>query len=92
MAQHTITAERGYTIDLEWMNAGQPDDGLRIVTHRIAGNRTVTLLTVPGDDSAPVYKRVANGFEHVSGPQIRMTAKQYQAIYAPADMGAQLPI
>ena len=92
MAQHTITAEHAYTIDLDWMNDGQPDDGLRIVTHRIAGNRTVTLLTVPGDDTAPTYKRVANGFEHVSGPEIRMAHKQYQAIYAPADAGINLPI
>ena len=92
MAQHTITAEQAYTLDMDWMNAGQPSDGLRIVTHRIAGNRTVTLLTVPGDDSAPCYKRVASGFEWVSGPQIRMTHKQYTALYASADIGAGLPI
>lgn len=92
MAQHIITAEQAYTLDMDWMNDGQPNDGLRLVTHRISGGRTITLLTVPGDDTAPCYKRVANGFEHVSGPQIRMTKKQYQAIYAPADAGIELPI
>lgn len=90
MAQHTISLEQAYEIDRQWSNGD--GSGLRLVDHRIAGNRTVTLLTVPGDDSAPTYKRVANGFEHVSGPQIRMTKKQYQAIYANADAGAQLPI
>lgn len=90
MAQHTITAEQAYEIDREWSNGD--GSGLRLVDHRIAGNRKVTLLTVPGDDSAPCYKRVANGFEHVSGPEIRMTAKQYQAIYAPADAGIALLI
>ena len=90
MAQHTISLEQAYEIDREWSNGD--GSGLRIVDHRIAGNRTVTLLTVPGDDSAPTYKRVASGFEHVSGPQIRMTARQYTAIYASADIGEGLSI
>lgn len=90
MAQHTISLEQAYEIDRQWSNGD--GSGLRLVDHRISGNRTVTLLTVPGDDSAPTYKRVSNGFEHVSGPQIRMTAKQYTAIYAQADAGIALPI
>lgn len=93
MEQHTITAEQAYTIDMEWMNSGQPADGLRLVDYRISGNRHRTLLTVPGDDTATCYERVSNGFRHVSGPQIRMTKAQYQVIYeSPTVVYAALPI
>lgn len=91
--QHTITAEQAYTIDNEWMNAGQPSDGLRLVDYRISGNKRRTFLTVPGDDTAPLYERTSNGFVHISGPQIRMTPAQYRAIYeAPGAEYEPLPI
>lgn len=88
---HTISLEQAYEIDRQWSNGD--GSGLRLVDHRIAGNRKVTLLTVPGDDTAPTYQRVANSFEWVSGPQIRMTRRQYAAIYEAAGVEyAPLPI
>lgn len=90
--KHTITPELAHEIDREWSNAGQPRDGLRIVDYRIAGNRTKSMLCVPGDEWAPVYERVSSGFRHVSGPEIRMTNNNYCAIYAITNAGIQLPI
>lgn len=49
---HTMTLEEGYKIDRQWRNAGEPDDGLRVVTRK---NHRVFLL-VPGDETAPCYE------------------------------------
>lgn len=92
MTQHTITVDLAGAIDAEWINAGSPPDGLRLVDYRIAGNRTHTMLCIPGDEWAPVYERCENGYRHVAGPEIKMTNKHYQAIYALADAGINLPI
>jgi len=92
MAQHTITVDLAGAIDAEWINAGSPSDGLRLVDYRISGNRTVTHLCCPGDEWAPAYERRGNGYVHIAGPEIRMSNKQYTAIYALADAGISLPI
>ena len=85
MAQHTISIDLAGAIDTEWWNAGQPADQLHTVKRG-----TKTLLCIPGDEWAPVYERVSNGYRHIAGPEIKMSNKQYQAIYALADAGINL--
>ena len=70
MAQHTITIDLAGAIDAEWVNAGSPPDGLRLVDMRTAGNGYRTYLEVPGDDSAPYYMRQNGGFVHIAGPTL----------------------
>lgn len=67
---HTITIDAVGEIDMAFMNAADPTGMLRLVDHRVSGNRTVTLLEVPGDDSAPCYQAVNGHFQHVSGPTL----------------------
>ena len=68
---HEISLTTAGELDMEWYDRGmQSNIGLRIVSHYASGNRTVTFLEVPGDDNAPLYRRVNNHFEHVSGPTL----------------------
>lgn len=75
----SISSTKAREIDIEWMKAGMPDTMLRIVGYRIAGNRSRTYLTVPGDDAAPCYVarshnpdtgEYAPAYYHVSGPTL----------------------
>ena len=70
MAPDTITIDKAYALDLEWENSNQPADKLRCVTYRKAGNGSVTMLTIPGDDSAPCYQAVNGHFQHIAGPTL----------------------
>lgn len=72
----SISSTKAREIDIEWMKAGMPTDGLRIVGYRISGNRSRTYLTIPGDDGAPCYEycahdpttgEIAPAYYHVSG-------------------------
>ena len=66
-----ITLDVAGQLDTEWFNNGmQPNKGLRVVSHYASGNRSVSILEVPGDDSTPVYRRVNNHYEHVAGPTL----------------------
>lgn len=68
---HTISIDKAGDLDAEWFDSGmQPNIGLRIVSHYASGNRSASYLEVPGDDNAPLYRRVNNHFEHVSGPTL----------------------
>jgi hypothetical protein len=83
MAQRdTITLDVAGEIDAAWINAGMPCDGLRIVGNRINGNRTITTLTVPGNDRAPGYVYTVGKFLHVYGP----TLADWQAEQDAADL------
>ena len=75
----TITIDAAGEIDAAWANAGMPDNGLRIVGHRISGNRTVTLLTIPGNQDAPAYTLSNGRYIHVSGPTLADWQEQRQA-------------
>jgi len=75
----SISEEDAILIDIDWSDAGMQPDGLRIVGYRIAGNRSRTYLTVPGNDSAPCYvERTHNpdtgeyapAYYHQSGPTL----------------------
>jgi hypothetical protein len=66
----TITIDTAGEIDAAWTNSGMPQDGLRITGHRVSGNRSVTLLTVPGDNSAPCYTLSNGRYIHVTGPTL----------------------
>ena len=70
MTPDTITIDKAYELDLEWENSNQPADKLRCVTYRRSGNGSTTLLTIPGDDSAPTYQAVNGHFQHISGPTL----------------------
>ncbi len=75
----SISSTKAREMDIQWMKAGMPASGLRIVGYRIAGNRSRTFLTVPGNDSAPCYEyffhrqdtgEYAPAYYHVSGPTL----------------------
>lgn len=79
MNTDSIISTRAHEMDIQWMKEGMPADGLRIVGYRIAGNRSRTYLTVPGNDSAPCYVARAHNpgtgeyapaYYHVSGPTL----------------------
>ena len=78
----TITIDTAGELDMAWQNAGMPDDGLRIYGHRTSGNRTVTLLTIPGKMDAPAYTLSNGRYLHVSGPTL---AEWQQAEYERQD-------
>ena len=81
-ATDTITIDTAGEIDAEWVNAGMPQDGLRIVSHRISGNRSRTFLTIPGDDDSPCYERINGNFQHVDGPTLADWQAQQEAAEA----------
>lgn len=75
----SISSTKAREMDIQWMKAGMPTDGLRIVGYRTAGNRYNSLLTVPGNDNAPVYTLLthdpetgkdAMAYYHVEGPTL----------------------
>ena len=81
----SISEEDAILIDIDWSDAGMQPDGLRIVGYRIAGNRSRTYLTVPGNDSAPCYvERTHNpdtgeyapAYYHQSGPTLAEWQRQ----------------
>lgn len=76
----TISIDVAGELDAAWTNAGMPHDGLRIVGHRISGNRTVTMLTVPGDDTAPCYTLSNGRYLHVTGPTLAEWQAQHIAL------------
>ena len=87
----TITIDAAGEIDAAWANAGMPDNGLRIVGHRISGNRSRSFLTAPGDDNAPCYEyrthnpdtgEYAPAYYHVSGPTLDEWQEQREATEA----------
>ena len=74
-----ISTTKAHEIDDKWIEAGYPTSGLRMVGYYTAGNRSQTLLTIPGDDAAPCYEflthnpetgKEAPAFYHVSGPTL----------------------
>jgi hypothetical protein len=74
-----ISTTKAREIDDEWIEAGYPTSGLRIVGYRIARNRSRMYLTIPGDDAAPCYEFLTHNPEtgdhspayyHVSGPTL----------------------
>ena len=83
---HALTIDQVGEIDLAWQNAANPTGMLRLVDHRVSGNRTVTLLEVPGDDSTPTYQRVNGHFQHIAGP----TLDEWQAKRDAAELEAVL--
>lgn len=67
----TITIDAAGEIDAAWVNAGCPDDGLRIYGLRRSGNRTHTFLAVPGDNGTRPAYILSNGrYLHVTGPTL----------------------
>ena len=66
-------------LDRQWFNEGMPDDGLRIVGHRISGNRSRTFLTIPGRDDAPHYELVDSQYRHTAGPSLEAWLERQQA-------------
>ena len=85
----TLTITQAGELDMEWFNNGmQPNKGLRIVSHYASGNRSVSILEVPGDDSTPVYRRVNNHYEHIAGPTLTEW-QQAQQEYAYASQEAR---
>ena len=87
----SISSTKAREIDIEWMKAGMPDTMLRIVGYRIAGNRSRTYLTIPGDDAAPCYEFLTHNPEtgdhspayyHVSGPTLADWQAQREATEA----------
>ena len=83
---HIITLDTAGELDMAFVNAANPTGMLRMVDHRVSGNRTVTLLEVPGDDSAPTYQRVNGHFQHIAGP----TLDEWQAKRDAAELEAVL--
>ena len=70
----TITIDAAGEIDAAWCNAGYPDAGMRIVP-----GKTMTVLTIPNDESAPVYRyrshdpktgKFAQAWYHLAGPTL----------------------
>ena len=70
LAVDTISIDVAGEIDAAWTNSGMPDNGLRVYGHRTSGNRTVTLLTIPGKQDAPAYTLSNGRYIHVSGPTL----------------------
>jgi len=66
-------------LDNQWFNDGMPGDGLRIVGHRISGNRSRTFLTIPGRDDAPHYELVDSQYRHTAGPSVEAWLERQQA-------------
>ena len=66
----TLSLDVAGELDAAWCNAGYPDTGLRIVGHRVSGNGMVTMLTVPGDNTAPCYTLSSGKYIHVTGPTL----------------------
>jgi len=79
----TITIDAAGDIDRQWVNSAMPDDGLRIVSHRISGNRSRTFLTIPGNDNSPCYERINGHFQHVDGPTLAEWQRQQHAASMP---------
>ena len=65
-------------LDNHWMNSGMPDDGIRIVGHRVNGNRYRTFLTVPGDKTAPHYELHDGVYLHTAGPSLEAWLEQHR--------------
>ena len=72
--QDTLTVDTVGELDSAWMNAGQPENGLRMVP-----GKTMTVLTIPNDESAPVYRyrshdpktgKFAQAWFHIAGPTL----------------------
>lgn len=72
-------------LDAAWLNAGMPDDGLRVYGLR-RSTYTVTYLAVPGNDKAPCYIYGKSGYYHVAGPTL--AEWQAQREYAEASREA----
>ena len=70
MERDSISINEANAIDAAWKAAGMPSSGLRICGHRIYGNRTRTLLEVPGDYFAPRYELQDGRFLHSTGPTL----------------------
>ena len=67
----TITLDQAGEIDARWMNAGMPDDGLRIYGLRRSGNRTMTFLGVPKASKLyPTYVLSNGKYLHLCGPTL----------------------
>ena len=75
----SISSTKAREMDVEWMKAGMPTDGLRIYGLRKSSNRVTTYLAIPGNDSAPCYEyffhrqdtgEYAPAYYHVSGPTL----------------------
>lgn len=72
--QDILTVDMVGELDSAWMNAGQPANGLRMVP-----GKTMTVLTIPNDESAPVYRyrshdpktgKFAQVWQHIAGPTL----------------------
>lgn len=82
----TITIDAAGEIDAAWMNAGMPDDGLRIYGLRRSGNKQHTFLGVPSlNGSAPTYILSNGRYLHASGP----TVAEWQQTQNEAEFMAQ---
>ena len=78
-----ITIDTAGEIDAEWVNAGMPEDGLRIYGLRRAGNRTMTFLGVPGTNGHnPTYVLSNGRYLHLSGPTLADWQRQQEAAEA----------
>jgi hypothetical protein len=84
MAIDTISIDKAGEIDCEWMNAGQPDNGLRIYGLR-RSTYTVTYLAVPGNDQAPCYIYGKSGYYHVAGPTLAEWQAQQASVQIALD-------
>lgn len=72
---NTLTNAQATEIHNAAVAANYPADALRINYYRVGGGGMNTLLSVPGDDNAPCYRRNMRGeWLHVSGPEINAAA------------------
>jgi hypothetical protein len=88
----TISIDAAGEIDAAWMNAGMPNDGLRIYGLRRTGNRSMTFLGVPGTNGHnPTYVLSNGRYLHLSGPTLedwRLLQEQREASREAAELSA----
>ena len=74
-----LDTDTAYEIDIEWINSGRPDDGLRMVQYYVGGKGYSEALCLPGNDNAPCYERRTHNpdtgvfnvaYYHVAGPTL----------------------
>lgn len=87
MNTDSISVADAAQIDREWRENGMKADQPRAIGYRVAGNRTRTFLTIPGDDNAPCYELLTHGHDapayyHVSGPTLDEWQEQREATEA----------